>query len=53
MVPLFVPLLVTNAMTLSINPKKPNKFFNYSIVTHIFNYEQHYRDMTWLPRGID
>lgn len=37
MVPIFVPLFVTNAMTLSINPKDYNKFFTYSMVTLILS----------------
>jgi hypothetical protein len=37
MVPIFVPLFVTNAMTLSINPKEPNKFFTYSTIRFILS----------------
>jgi hypothetical protein len=37
MVPIFVPSFVTNAMTLSINPKERNKFFTYSMVTLILS----------------
>ncbi len=37
MVPIFVHLFMTNAMTLSINPKEPNKFFTYSTITFILS----------------